>query len=170
MTFTEQLILTVVDKLLIALIAALVGYWVKGRLERVRREEQAQLARIKREEQAQLARAKREEQFRLLIATTAMPAYQALWSITEAANFSTEADLTTEDRRDFSEELRTWYYAKGNAMFLSWDATDLLLRAKKLLDEGKPSEDVRKAFSDLRTKLKVDMGVYDPEQAKKQLG
>jgi hypothetical protein len=136
MTFTESLILAVVDKLLIAVIVAFVGYWVKGGLERIRRQEQARLARVK-----------RLEQFRLVVATAGLPAYQALWSITEAVSLSAERDLTEDDRRRFSEELRSWYYEKGNAMFLSLRALDLFQKAKKLLDEGKPLQEVRQGMA-----------------------
>jgi len=148
MTFWEHVAITVIDKLLIGALLVVFGYWVKRRLERV----------------------KRDEQFRLQVALERMSAYRTLWSLTEPLSPAVQLDLSPDDRALHLAALRSWYHQAGNGMFGSWDASSRFVQVTHLLESGAPTPEVRKAVSALRTQLKVDMGVYDEEQAAKQLG
>jgi hypothetical protein len=94
-----------------------------------------------------------------------------LWALTEIVSPSVTDDLTNEQRKQFAETLRTWYYTDGNGIYLSRKAADLFLKAKaSLTDPGKDSKAIREAFSALRTQLKMDAGVYSAKDAEIQIG
>ena len=115
-------------------------------------------------------------EFKKLVMPPRLLAIQRLWALTEDVSPTIQADLTPETRKKMSEQLRAWYYEDGNGIFLRPESTDLFLRAKATLvtlmpgKENVPDKTIRKAFSALRTQLKVDIGVYSSEEAKRQLG
>lgn len=150
MTFGQQLFITLIDSLVIGVFLAAVGWWLNTQLEKFR-------SRQEWERQKQTKR---------------LNAYQNLWSLTEVVSPSVIRSYTDEEKQNLSERLRAWYYDEGNGLFLPLKTADLCLRAKRTLDEGADAtpDAIRGAFSSLRTQLKVDMGVYDQEQAKVQIG
>jgi hypothetical protein len=104
------------------------------------------------------------------IISDADTAKKRLWELSSITS-PTEPHFTEKQRRDLALSLRDWYYKDGGGMYLSITAADLFLKAKDALnDSGKDANNVREAFSLLRTQLKVDAGVYNANDAKTQIG
>ena len=101
-------------------------------------------------------------------------ALRQLWEITTlsdkitvlAANDPVPASLREQANADIVE----WYTAEGGALYLSWPATDILFR---LLDTLRAEEtrrsDLERAVSALRTRLKLDCGMYTRWEARRTL-
>jgi len=139
MTFNQQLIITIIDKGLLAIVLAIVGYVF----------------------QSLLARQQAQYSIRQALAPMRSTAMKNLWSKTEKVKFSSTQLLTPDDRKSFYDELTKWYYEEGGAMYLSHTAAGLFMIARgKLGDSTVDEERVRGAFSELRTQLKVDSGIY----------
>jgi len=149
MTFENELLITIVDKLLIGILVLIVGFWFKARLERLKG-------------QLQLGRA---------IAPKRASAYGELWQLTEPLSPSRPDEISLEEREKLRETLTSWYYDKGNALYLSLNASDLFLKGRRLLakESTARAKEVTDAFSSLRTQMKVDIGVYSDKDAKVQL-
>lgn len=90
------------------------------------------------------------------------------WRITGAVRREGIPGPATEASVD--QQLGRWYYKAGGAMYLTWQAADLLFRAwDQLRDPAKLPLARFRAFSRLRTQLKVDCGIYDEAEAEGQL-
>ena len=77
------------------------------------------------------------------------------------------------DRPALSDRFRKWYYEQGNGLFLTWFAMDAYFLATQALHQERdrvPDEDVRKAFSQLQTQMKIDLAVYTIGEAGAQIG
>ncbi len=104
------------------------------------------------------------------IISDAATAKKRLWELSSITS-PTEPHFTEKQRGDLALRLRDWYYKDGGGMYLSRTAADLFLKAKAALtDSDKDANNVREAFSALRTELKVDAGVYDANDARTQIG
>ena len=105
---------------------------------------------------------------RLAISERRLEPYRGLWNLMEPLSPRSGDPL---DRSALETAFRKWYYASGNALFLSWKAMDAYVLATGLLIKTDVSDDaVRKAFSDLRTQMKKDMDVYTSDEATSQVG
>jgi hypothetical protein len=65
-------------------------------------------------------------------------------------------------------EQNSCHYASGNGLFLSWRAMKFYMQATDLLRRTAtdvPDNAVRKAFSLLRTQMKLDIAVYTSDEA-----
>ena len=113
---------------------------------------------------------RREFQLRLL--QPKLEAYRALWHLMRRASPSDRVPLTVEECKELDTRLTDWYYEKGNGIFLSVSARDLLLEAKQVLSQfdgssEKTLADIKAKLSKLRQVLKNDLGVYGKEDLKK---
>jgi hypothetical protein len=104
---------------------------------------------------------------RISISERRLEPYKALWGIM--------ADLSPQSTEELQcaqlkEKFRNWYYEGGNGLFLTWQAANAYLLATTALNQAVPDHLVRKAFSDLRTQMKVDMAVYTSDEAISQVG
>jgi hypothetical protein len=106
----------------------------------------------------------------LELAKQRQPAYQRLWEMMEVVSLSRETPITKELREQFDADLTSYYYRCGHALFLSLQATRLLLEAKNLLRADATDEQIRNAFSALRTTMKSDLAVYHPGEESIQIG
>jgi hypothetical protein len=146
MAFWNQLTITLIDKGLLALLFALVGYFVNRRLhDRKARDE--------------LLRAAAPER---------VAAYKQLWSLTVSVKASDVGDIDVADRATLASRLTDWYYSNAGGMFLSHQAASAFLVARDLLKEG-PAKDIREEFSTLRSQLKYDLRFYSAEERTRQL-
>jgi len=96
--------------------------------------------------------------------------YKGLWTLMENLSPRENDPL---DRRALATEFRKWYYTSGNALFLSWKAMDYYIIATNLLSRDAsdiPDDVIRKAFSLLRTQMKIDMAVYTMSEGLAQVG
>jgi hypothetical protein len=150
MDLSESVALAIVDKLLIGVLVLIVGYWLNQRLETFK---------------GSLA-------FQTALAPKRTAAYETLWEKTEPLTPREVAALDVSAAKSSCfEDLRSWYYDKGNAMYLSLDAADLLLGGLKLLERAEQvsATVIKEHFTSLRTQLKVDLGVYTRSDAKVQI-
>jgi hypothetical protein len=149
MSFDETVIITIIDKCLIALVLVLAGYVANLSIEKY----------------------KATEEFRKTFALVRVDAYKKLWSLMDTLSPTKHSEITEAERRTLSDLLQTWYYQDGGAIFLSLKAADLFIKAKdSLLEPGVSSHDLRERFSSLRTELKIDVGVYGPDDRDVQIG
>ncbi len=101
-------------------------------------------------------------------------ALRELWSITtlrpEIASLKNGVKVPADLRERANAEIMEWYTQKGGALFLSWQATNLVFRLfDALRNENIQRSNLEKAVSDLRTRLKQDCGMYSYWEAKRQL-
>lgn len=149
MNFSDSLILTIVDKLFVAILVLIVGFWLNHRLEKLK---------------GQLA-------FQSALAPQRTASYAALWEKAEALSPRDAASLDAKKTEDLLKQLREWYYEKGGAMYLSLDTADLFLKGLKMLErpEDLRPKEITDSFSALRTQMKVDLGIYSTADAKVQI-
>src|SRR5208283_2880487 len=131
MTFTQQLVITLVDKLIIAGALVIVGYWLNKRLEafktdqakqlQILRGQQDELLEIRKEhhemalemhrEQQNLAKelrdlqTQKELQITAQIASARLPAYRKLWEIQDVTAESLGLELSPEQRKELENKL-----------------------------------------------------------------
>ena len=149
MSFDETLIITIIDKCLIALVLVWAGYLANKSIEKY----------------------KAREEFRKTFAVVRVDAYKQLWSLMDTLSPNKDSEISEAERRALSDLLQTWYYQYGGAIFLSLKAADRFMEAKNsLLKPGVSSHDLRERFSRLRTELKIDVGVYAPDDRYVQIG
>jgi hypothetical protein len=97
-----------------------------------------------------------------------------LWEITTlpAEVTALEASMATpsEVRERLDKSVLDWYTKQAGALFLSWNATQLLFRLLDLLRSEKATkEQLESAVSSLRSQLKLDCGVYSRSEAQRYL-
>jgi len=107
---------------------------------------------------------------RLSISERRLQPYIQLWSLMKPLSPRVDKPL---DRSALETAFRDWYYNFGNGLFLSWAAMDAYTFATNLLSQKTsdiPDDTVRKAFSVLRTQMKIDMSVYTSDEGMSQVG
>ena len=73
--------------------------------------------------------------------------------------------LSVAERAVLAEELRRWFYESGSGLLLSGRASEQFGRFRSILtDPHATPEDVRHEASQLRTDLKIDLGVRQPQE------
>jgi hypothetical protein len=79
--------------------------------------------------------------------------------------------LDQETRTQLSNDFRNWFFDEGDGLLLTWKALDEYIFATDLLLNPNASDDqVRSAFSGLRTQMKIDLSVYTQDEAEGQIG
>src|SRR5437016_8235555 len=102
MTFAQTLIITLLDKLIIAAFLLIAGFWMNRSIERL----------------------KHELEFRQQTALARDAGYRRLWALMEIVSPNVKTDLTTEQRDRLALDLRSWYYRDGGGVYLSRSAAD----------------------------------------------
>jgi hypothetical protein len=97
-----------------------------------------------------------------------------LWEITtlpiEIAALEAKAATPADLRKQLDESILEWYTKQAGALFLSWPSTQLLFRLlDQLRSEQTCKEDLEAVVSSLRSRLKLDCGVYSPSEARRHL-
>jgi len=191
-TFTEQLILTLTDKVAIGLVLAFVGFWLNKKLDDFKSQQTERLEALKGEQAVQLQllageqaawlkvmegqqalakefrdlQTQKELQVTAQIASARLPAYKAIWEIQEMVSPTLHPDLKTEQRKELETKLRTSFFKDGNGIFLSHSALTSYRAAMKCLkDNEAESNQIIDAFSDLRKRMKEDLKIYNEEEA-----
>ena len=122
-----------------------------------------QLEVIKRQHQESL-------QYRAAIIGPQLEAYRALWAVLYVVRPTRIEPISERERSDLLSALTSWYYSEGNGICLSFEAGKAWRSARNTLTDGLPDSAVKNAFSSLRTRLKLDLEVYGPEEADAPLG
>ena len=147
-SIAQQILILFLDKFFIGLLILAFGYWLNLRLERIK---------------GQIGLSQ-------MMAGNRAKAYEDLWKMTEPFAYSKSEILKRDEQEEIRRKLVSWYYDKGNAMYLSLNATDLFLKGIKLLPvEQTDQTPIKNIFSELRTQLKVDTGAYTQKDAKVKL-
>lgn len=145
MSFSEELLVVIVEKAIIALGLLLIAYWFNRRLERD----------------------KANEGIRQKIAASRAATYLRLWQLTAEIDAVNSSLMTPEAIEKLLNKVTSWYYQEGNGLYLSHEATSLFLECRGML-KGTSLDvpQIKSGFSRLRTQLKLDIGVYDEQQAR----
>ena len=97
------------------------------------------------------------------LTTARLPRYQALWELTELGPEQEPRALALKDRTDLADRIHRWYYDDGSGLLLSDDARRQWVAVlAKLRDQECRENDLWRAMSCLRTRLKQDLHVHDP--------
>lgn len=119
------------------------------------------------------ARKSRDELVRALAEQRA-EALRKLWEITtlptELAALGANVVVPIDRREQLDRSILEWYTKQAGALFLSWNATQLLFRLLDLLrSESAHKPELESAVSALRSRLKLDCGIYSASEARQQL-
>jgi len=140
LSFSDQLILTIVDKLLIGLLVVAAGVAFNFLLEKW----------------------KARNEFVKAVAVQRVEAYRKLW-------ITSMRHVTESDLPKLREDLVTWY-DEGDSLFLSFRAAGAFFEVLRYVQAPKPSlDEVQRALSRLRTELKVASGTYSRKEAETQI-
>ncbi len=116
------------------------------------------------------------------IAEKRATAYEAIWKATEPFRKTEPEPATRALLAEALTQLNKAYFQDSGALYLSWDATQLLQHAKSKLTDLRdkapetgaiPEPDfktVRDSFSALRTQLKQDLMIYSKRDAQRRIG
>ena len=101
-------------------------------------------------------------------------ALRKLWEITtlpaEISAMEAEANTPGYLREQLDMSILEWYTKEAGALFLSWASTQLLFRLLDLLrSEQTHKMELEAAVSTLRSRLKLDCGIYSTSEARRQL-
>ena len=147
MGLENPLLLTILDKLLVGILLLVAGWWLNGRLEKLK---------------GQIA-------LHTALAQARAAALGSLWSLTQHLTPRSALPSASDCSAAFTE-LRQWYYSQSGAMHLSFDATGRFFRLLQALEQAEPDcAKAKQLTSELRTQLKLDMGVYTSREARAQL-
>ena len=97
-----------------------------------------------------------------------------LWEITtlpiEITALAPGADTPIHLREQLDKSIVEWYTKEAGALFLSWASTHFLFRLLDLLrSKLTHRNELEEAVSSLRTRLKLDCGIYSTSEARRQL-
>jgi hypothetical protein len=94
-----------------------------------------------------------------------LEAYGDLLPLTDYGRETDPKELTLNQRRDLEEELRAWFYKNGAGLLLSGRAFEQFQKARTMLVAKDADRFViHKELSKLRTDLKIDLGVRQPQE------
>jgi hypothetical protein len=90
-------------------------------------------------------------------------AYSRLLPLTYSGPENRPNDLTPAQRRDLEDRLKAWFYEQGAGLLLSGRALEQFQKVRRTLKDASPA-DVGVELSQLRTDLKIDLGVRQPQE------
>jgi hypothetical protein len=92
-------------------------------------------------------------------------AYGRLLPLTEYGAEQQPRNLGSKDREDIADSMSRWFYEGGAGLLLSGRAHDQFGRVREILRSPSPTPSaVRDELSKLRTDLKIDLGVRQPQE------
>jgi len=108
-------------------------------------------------------------QFKTGVLLPRLDAYRSLWSMTYVVRPTRKDPILDQEKVQLEADMTTWYYHSGNGIFLSLEAGKLWRAARRTLSSP-DDKTIKDAFSELRTRLKLDIKVYGPVEASTELG
>jgi hypothetical protein len=93
-----------------------------------------------------------------------LAAYRSLLLLTDYGSPELPAALTPDEREVRAHDLRRWFYEGGGLLLSSEAFVTWRLVQARLADPASGDATLRKLFSALRTELKIDLGVRDPDE------
>jgi hypothetical protein len=91
-------------------------------------------------------------------------AYSRLLPLTDYGPADKPKDLDSRARNTLEEQLANWFYDQGSGLLLSGRALVQFQSVRATLKESTDPKEIRDAFSSLRTHLKIDLGVRQPQE------
>jgi hypothetical protein len=92
-------------------------------------------------------------------------AYGQLLPLTKYGTEQQAGDLDSKEREGIADSMTRWFYEAGAGLLLSGRAHEQFERAREILRSPSPSPSaVRHELSQLRTDLKIDLGVRQPQE------
>lgn len=98
-----------------------------------------------------------------------LDAYKTLWELTYIVRPTRKDRIKDEEKAKLEEDLTSWYYKNGQGIFLSLEAGRLWRSARRSLSSDS-DEEIKEAFSALKTQLKTEIKVYGELDAVTELG
>lgn len=93
-------------------------------------------------------------------------AYGELLCLTDYGRKDNPKELTLTERYELADKLTAWFYGKGaGGLLLSGRAFNQFLKTRDLLTTDADRFLIHKEFSQLRTDLKIDLGVRQPQES-----
>ena len=140
---TDEMFLIFFEKGVLALVLLILGYFLNSIL---------QANKIRGETAAKLA-------------VNRASAYENLWKKLAEVRPAYSEDVSHEKRNELEDLLIKWYHDESGALYMSWlTARRYMLLRRALDNKGTPSATIRKQVSLLRTRLKIDCGIYSALQ------
>lgn len=97
-------------------------------------------------------------------------AYENLWKRLAKVRPADNEDVSHEKRKELEEILIDWYHNDSGALYMSWLTARRYMLLRRAIDNKKTSSDmIRTQVSLLRTRLKIDCGIYSGLQGLLQL-
>ena len=104
------------------------------------------------------------------LANNRASAYEKLWKDLAKVRPADNEDISLRKRKALENLLIDWYHDDSGALYMSWSTARRYMLLRRALDNKNTSSDmVRKQVSLLRTRLKVDCGIYTGLQGLLQL-
>ena len=92
-------------------------------------------------------------------------AYARLLPFTDFGTDEAPNDLIETAKGELGDKLQAWFYKEGGGLLLSGRALEQLQKARRTLaDENADPAKIRDELSRLRTDLKIDLGVRQPQE------
>ena len=142
----EEVLTMVLDKVLLAILLAMIGLWINRKLSEYKSNLEHSL------------------QSKMLLAESRLPSFTKLWQKTAPTSPTRDNKLDDNERKKLDSSLRDWYFENGNGLYLTTDLRDVYLNARESLKmistDSKSEEEITKRFTKLRTDLKNEIGIY----------
>ena len=104
------------------------------------------------------------------LASKRADAFESLWKGIAKIRPKDSENVTPDKKKEITELLKKWYHDESGALYMSWHtAKRYMLLRRSLTDEKATSDEVKKQISLLRTRLKIDCGIYSYYEGFKQL-
>ena len=88
-------------------------------------------------------------------------AYKKLWKEIALIRPADNEEVSSDKRKQMKKILTDWYHDDSGALYMSWLTTRRFILLGRALDDTKTTNDfIRKQVSLLRTRLKIDCGIY----------
>jgi hypothetical protein len=88
-------------------------------------------------------------------------AYGQLWKELALIRPADNEEVSSDQRKQMEQILADWYHEHSGALYMSWlTARRYMLVRRALDDTNTTSKCIRKQISLLRTRLKIDCGIY----------
>jgi hypothetical protein len=166
----DHSLITILEKGLLLIVGAMLGFFFNWLIQKKKTKDQQRLQDQRLIDELQLQKQTARDEFVTAISESRVEAYVELWKFTERVKYATKEVIPKDRRKELFHHLVKWYYEDAGAMFLSFNATARFNEARqKLCNSSSSDEEVREAFSSLRTELKFDCGIYSLDEKDKQL-
>jgi hypothetical protein len=88
-------------------------------------------------------------------------AYKKLWKEVALIRPAENEEVSSDQRKQMEKILTDWYHEDSGALYMSWLTSRRYMLLRRSLDDTNSTSDfIRNQVSLLRTRLKIDCGIY----------